>query len=617
MLRTIDDLRAIREEALFLHRDWKRRSWTSDLIARNEWSTLWDDLTTEASEALVENIYTEALEDKAASAATLIPQVIVAPSPGTRSDRAEMTAQRKRRAFLSYAYRSNLAQLMVRWYLDWYQHGAAYGLPWCDFNATPRYPYYMRLDPRQAYPMAHDSKGNLTAVLFSRVRRWEDLRQEYGTEHPTINRIEGARASRHVPPPVQVEEIWYFDTEHWAVAAYDDDIPEFAGQFRYVTPIRQQRLRTGPQADWLIPPEDHRLDGCPAVEARRETPDGEYRGALDVMMPNLRVAHNLMARILEDTEQHIYAPVVMQNIENPEDYGPGAILLGTGDGDAKVTFARPPVNFEGLQHIQQSLDAARNVGRYPQQRRGDFGASIASAKGVTAVMGAYNTELAWAQRDVAYLIQRINGRCANFDEKWCPGSKQLDGFDEGEVFTDRYDPATLFRGDYRNMVTFGGSLGLDQQQHILMLASMKNMEGMARRTFMAKSGLVDNALREERDMALEQISDAFFAFALQQANQGNVDPLQKIAARIDDDSTTVRAAVMDTIAEVYAVPAGGQAGPQGGSPMDLVRMARSLSAGGVPGSAEGMPAIPSGLERMLPPNLARIGTEMMPGGTAA
>jgi hypothetical protein len=51
--------------------------------------------------------------------------------------------------------------------------------------------------------------------------------------------------------------------------------------------------------------------------------------------------------------------------------------------------------------------------------------------------------------------------------------------------------------------------------------------------------------------------------------------------------------------------------------MDLVRMARSLSAGGVPGSAEGMPAIPSGLERMLPPNLARIGTEMMPGGTAA
>jgi len=68
MLRGIDELRSLREEALFDHRDWKRRSWTSDLIARNEWSTVWDDLSTEASEALVENVYVEALEDKAASA---------------------------------------------------------------------------------------------------------------------------------------------------------------------------------------------------------------------------------------------------------------------------------------------------------------------------------------------------------------------------------------------------------------------------------------------------------------------------------------------------------------------------------------------------------------------
>jgi len=622
MLRGIDELKAVREEALFEHRDWKRRSWTSDLIARNEWSTVWDDLSVEASEALVENIYTEALEDKAASAASLTPQIIVAPSPGTRSDRAEMAAQRKRRVFLSYGYRSNVNQLMVRWYLDWYQHGAAYAFPWCDWHTKPRLPFFMRLDPRQAYPLAHDSRNNLTAVLFSRLRGWDDIVQEYGEDHPTLLRLQSARERRLQPEPTQVEEIWYFDTDSWAVALYDNAIPDFASQFRYVSPLRTSSLRQGPEADWLVEPEKHRLEGCPVVEARRDSPDGEYRGALDVMIPNLRVAHNLMARILEDAEQHIYAPVVMSNIENPEDYGPGATLYGTGEGQARVEYARPPVNFEGLQQIQLSLDAARNVGRYPQQRRGDFGASIASAKGVTAVMGAYNTELAWSQRDIAFLLQRVNGRTANFDEVWCPGSKQIDGFDEGEVFNDRYDPGTVFRGDYRNFVTFGGGLGLDMQQFLLMLASMKNMEGMARRTFMAKSGLVDNPLREERDIALEQISDAFFAFALQQANTGNVDPLQKIAARIDDDKTTVRAAVMETIAEVYAVPTGaGAAGGAGGSPMDIVRMARSMSSGGVPGLAAGQPQQPpsigAGLGRMLPPSMTRAATEMMPGGTAA
>ena len=622
MLRGIDELRSLREEALFDHRDWKRRSWTSDLIARNEWSTVWDDLSTEASEALVENVYVEALEDKAASAASLMPQIIVAPSPGTRSDRAEMAAQRKRRVFLSYGFRSNLNQLMVRWYLDWYQHGAAYALPWCDWHSSPRLPYFIRLDPRQAYPLAHDSKGNLTSVLFCRLRSWADLREEYGEDHPAIISILNGRGRRHLRPPEQMEEIWYFDNTSWAVAVYDDELPDFAGQYRFVSPIRNRVLSQGTQAEWLMPPEDHGLEICPVVEARRHTPDGEYRGALDVMIPNLRVAHNLMARILEDAEQHIYAPVVISNVENPEDYGPGATLYGTGEGEARVEYARPPVNFEGLQQIQLSLDAARNVGRYPQQRQGDFGASIASAKGVTAVMGAFNTELAWAQRDIAYLIQRINANTANFDEVWCPGSKQIDGFDEGEVFTDRYDASTIFRGDYRNFVTFGGGLGLDQQQFLLMLASMKNMEGMARRTFMAKSGLVDNPLREERDIALEQITDAFFAFALQQANQGNVDPLQKIAARIDDDKATVRGAVMETIQEVYAVPAGAGAagGGGGGSPMDIVRMARSMSSGGVPGLAAGQPTPPSvgaGLQRMLPPELTRVASETRPGATAA
>lgn len=76
----VDTLAELREWATLHHRDWKRRSWTTDLIARNEWSVVWDDLTVAQEEPLVENIFLEALEDKAAQAASLMPRILVSPA---------------------------------------------------------------------------------------------------------------------------------------------------------------------------------------------------------------------------------------------------------------------------------------------------------------------------------------------------------------------------------------------------------------------------------------------------------------------------------------------------------------------------------------------------------
>jgi hypothetical protein len=85
----------------------------------------------------------------------------------------------------------------------------------------------------------------------------------------------------------------------------------------------------------------------------------------------------------------------------------------------------------------------------------------------------------------------------------------------------------------------------------------------------------------------------------------------------------VRVAVFDTIKELFGATPTGAAGGQpggmgaGGPQMDMVEMARSLSSGGVPGSAAGQPQMTSALQRLLPPQMASTAGEIMPGGTAA
>jgi hypothetical protein len=603
----------MRDWAVRQHRDWKVRSRTSDLMVAGKWSVIWPDLTISEMDPLVENLYVEALEDKAAAAGGITPFIEVAPTRGTRGDRAEKDAQLRRRVFISMMRNSAIEEKQVAWLFDWFQHGAEYAVPWVDWGAAERHPYLIRMDPRHAFPLAHNSKDELSNVLFIKYRRLADLKQD-AVAGPAVAWLAAKWEAMGRTQPDTLEEIWYMDERQWGLA-YCATIDSAIG-WRYVTPTNTS---TGSrEVVWAVEPHDHSLSGCPAIEKARRTPDGEYRGALDPMIPNLKVAHNLMARLMEDVERQIYAPDIIENVENPEDYGAGALLIGTGQG-VKFLSTRKPVNFEALQHIGQQLTSARNVAAFPQQRSGEFDASIASAKAVTAVMGGYGVQQAWSQRDVALFYRRALGRLAEFDEAWCGGTrKEITGWDEGEMFTDKYDPATFWKGDYRCEIGFH-NVGMDEQQHLTRLAVAKNMGGLSRRSFMRKSGLVDNPLTEETEIALETISDAMLAFAFRQADQGNLDPAIKLAERIDSDKQTVRQASLDTIREMFAVPEGAAAGQGGipgqGNPGAAISQMRSLGQGGIPGQAAELPQIPPGLLAMLPSGPRTAMAEQAPGSS--
>ena len=610
------DLIEARTWALNVHSDWKRRMKTSDLIAGGHWSTVWPDLTGAPSDPLVENVYIEALEDKANSAAGVVPALFVAPSTGTRADRGETQAQEKRKVFVSYMQRSREEKLRIKWFLDWFQHGAAYSMPWADWASAGRFPFFIRHDPRFAYPLAHDTLGRLTSIFFSKQRRVIDLEQEWGYDHPALVELKRFRASNDIDENEDVEELWFADNDKWGVGIYHSQRHDMG--FRYRDPTLMPNVDG--HVYFLAPPEPHRMMHCPVVESKRETFDGEYRGPLEVMTPQIQVAHNIMARILEDMELQLGAPVILDNIENWEEFGAYAHLRGDGQGPANVEYARPPSNFEATQQVQLQIESARQAGKYPQQRGGEPGASISSAKGTNVLMGAFNSELAVAQMDMANFYQDTLAGTAEFDVQWCNREKKVIGFDQGEDYNITYVPGELFRNDdYRVMVSYGGGAGLDRQQHLIQLALMRNSGAMSTRTFMQQSGLIDNVLQEERDQALDVVSQGFFAFAMQQAQAGNVQPIQDFVNRIDDDDETTRAAIMETIKTMFAQPAPTPGGGGGGSPADALLEARSLEQGGIPGQAAGLPAPPAvgeGLQRALPGSAGRLANQIAPGGNA-
>ena len=626
MPTTIKDIRQAREWGLQIHKDWKAQIAVNDAVAEDKWNIIWDDDVTEASDPLVENVYSGSLEDKVGAASAIMPRLFVHPTRGTRVDRGERNAQTKRRVMDAYWKRSRQRRLMRKGYSDWFHAGAAYTVPWTlwfnrDGSVIPpaeRLPYALRLDPRQAYPLSHNSIGDVTSIFFSRQRRLQDLLQEYGADHPTLSEMQLHRSKNRMSSADFIEEMWWYDETHWGVALVDSMVPsEWNGSSLLPTEVYSMAQAV---AEWVVQPTAHMLTACPVTEFKREThKDHLYRGALEDVIPTLKVAQNFMARMLEDLNQNIFAPVVLDNIENDEEWGPGAILRGTGEGKANVVRDRPPVNFEAQRTVSELVATAHRQAAWPVQRSGDPDASIVSAKGVVALAGTFNSELATAQGDFEEGLMRTNSMLANLDEKHCPGKKQVDGIDSGQSFSETYDPVKLYNGDYRNVVTYGDGTGLDEQQRLVRLAMVKNLDGMANRTFMEKTGAVEDPLQEEREIMIEKLNGLFTDVLLpQQIQSGDIKSLKDFVEKIDDDSMTVRAAVLDTIREAMAPqPQQGLPGAGGppGAPPDALLAERSLDNGGIPGNAAGLPPqVGPGLQNALPPGVARQVAQVSPGG---
>lgn len=594
----------------------------ADEVAAGRWQIMWPDLSVDASEPLVENLYSQTLKDKTMTAGAVPLQLFTPPTRGTRKDEGEKNAQKRKRVGHSYWDRSNLRKNRQRFYRDWLHLGVMCGDPWATgfsgLNQRPakeRFVYFEVANPRHLYPLGWDSRGRLTAGMLIRQRRVADLEADWGFDHPSLMSAKIRHAQVRATHLVWLEEIWYFDSTQWAVAIGDSGLP-LSHQGQMFAPADGFGSVI---VDWIVPPSEHGLGSCPLKAMARVTHNDSPRGALMDMVPALRIAQNFMARTLDDLNASVYAPVVLDNIENPEEYGLGAVLVGNGLGKAFIDRDRPPVNFEAMQTVERILDGARRDAFEPAQRSGEAGASIVSGKGTMALMGTFNAELAAAQGDAEMIVADLTSASAAFDEKWCAGSKEINviDFQKMMISDETYDPEKLFKGDHRFNCSYGDRTGLDEQQHLTRAAMVRNLEGMALRTFMEKSGMVPDPLAEETEMGIEKLIKLFTDVILPQTIQaGDKEALVKFIDLIDADDKTMREAVYETIRGVQLTAAeGGPTDPMSpGGRTDIMKMVRSMSAGGIPGSAEGQPA--SQLPGQLPGPIRRLAAQGAPGGTA-
>lgn len=608
------DLQYLRSTAVSAFAPWKQEIMLCDKVERGEWSILWPDQTVESSDPLIENIYAEALEDKTITAGAVLPMLLTQPTRGTRKDAGEKNAAKRRRAGLSYWDRSNAKKNIKRFLRDWLHTGMMAGSPWASgfsgtvLPANERFAYFEPVDPRSIYPLGWDSRGRLTSAIVMRQKRIADLEADWGRTHPALV----AAKVRHAMKGWQLrwlEEVWFVDSTQWAVAICDSQLPETAQGtvFTSATPQGSQVI------DWLVEPSLHMLGRCPLQAQTRVTVNDVPRGALLDIIPGLKLAQNFMARILDDLQASIYAPVVLDNIQNPHEYGLGAVLVGTGQGKAFIDRDRPPVNFEAQQSVNSIMEAARRQAMEPQQRSGEPGASIVSSKGTIALMGTFNAELAAGQGDAEDLLADLTSVTAAFDEVHCPGLKEVWVLDaNGKLEEETYNPAELFKGDYRFRVTYGDRAGLDENQYITRVAMVRNLEGMSQRSFMEKTGMVHDVLDEETEMAIAKMVTHVTDLVLpQQIQSGDMTPFVKLWEKIDTDQKSVREAAFEMLKE-SSIAAADQQGPadptspQGRA--DILRLVRSMEAGGIPGQAAGQP--PS----QLPADVSRMAANVAPGG---
>ncbi len=537
---TLATLQDRRHHALVSNQNSKQRMTRETNILRNKWHAVWPDLSVTESEPSVENIFLEAAEDKAATAASIPPNFDVPPRRGTRADGAEKNAQLSRRVFVTMTQNSRLDALSVGFYSDWFVYGLIGAIAWKDWLDPKGRPFIEAVEPRHLYPLSWTPKGELGEGLVIRRRRFADLVRDYGPNNPGLLDVSGRGQIEN-----WYEEIWWADGSQWAIAVGHESGVS-SGDFSYRSP--NMTGYNNMAVAWLREPSLHLMNGCPIIALKAFSSDREIHGKLDGMLPPLKMAHGLNLETWMNVKRNIHAPVMLQNIDNPEDYGPDAHLYGIpGPDNAVIAYPRPPVDFAAFAQVAEQLTAARNAGHYPQQRGGEPGASIASGQAVTQLQGGFNSQQSWAQNDMARFYTDCFSRLASLDESWTRGEVEIDGFDAGEAYDDNYTPSEFWKGDHRVHVSFH-ALGVDSHTNLLNMGAAHRLGWLPSREAMQRSGLVANPLAAERDITLEKGVKTFEEFMIPALIQaGQIEPVLDYWDMVDSDKETPRSAMVKVL----------------------------------------------------------------------
>ncbi|HUW10638.1 MAG TPA: hypothetical protein VM537_12985, partial [Anaerolineae bacterium] len=545
------------------HSEHKARIDTVTNVVTGDWYVEWPDLSQTPEAPAVANLVELGVNHWTAVGGAILPSVRV-PMNKTADRRKEKPAARKRERRIKEIWdASNASELAALLWGDYAGTGSAVGAAWVNFeekDPAKRNPYLLRFDPRHCYVMK-DNLGAITELHVARKISSMELKAMYPDWAEMFSRSDD-----------EAVEEWFWYT---------------ADRVQYMLVDVSKDGRKGMRNVTLVD-EEWDLGFVPAWEAVRPSFDGQRRGVFDQSIHILRTMQRLMLMTIMSTEEHAFPAIATYDAVNPEDFGPGGIVqLRSSEG--RIDRLGPTAHFDVKDLIARLGEEAGKASVYPQQLSGDPGASIVSARGINASMGALDARLALAHKQFEVLFSKVSGFLLALDETFCDADKTIVGDSRDKNKAEKYRPSEDVAGMWAAIATYGIGAGSDPA-NVEVRLSMHLANGLlSRETARQQLPFLEDPDSESVYILREQMQDSLVQGILAMAQGG--DPTMAAVAlkllRSDDVSLDD---VVDQLVTALTAPPEPQPGAGGGGgALEAMQGAESLARGGIPGQASQAP----------------------------
>lgn len=545
------------------HAEEKTRVQTVTNVANGNWHVEWPDLAQTPEVPSVANLIEMGIGHWASIGGAVLPSIRVPVNASENRTQAKRGARKRERRIREIFDQSNISMQAALFWGDYAGTGMAIGGVWANFeepNPAKRNPYIVRYDPRHTY-VVKDNIGDVVEMLVARkIDRGELLAMFRGTKYEKY--FDKAREN-------DLEEWFWYDKKQFMHAVVDNST-EGRKARRYV----------------VLAQEENKLGFVPAREVTRPTFDGQRRGVFDQTIHLLRTMHRLMVMTIWSTEENAFPAVATYDVANPQDFGPGAILQ-LRSAESRVERVGPSSHFDVKDLIARiGEDAARNA-VYPQQLSGDPGASITSARGIQASMGALDARLAVAHKGFEDFFGSLAGMVLAFDETYCNGEKTIMGDGRDMNPAESFLPERDINGAWKALATYGIGAGSDPNNIEVRLQMHQASGLLSRETARQHLPYLEDPDAEPVHLMREAMSDAIIAGVLAMAQQGDPSIAAKAYELLDKDDLDFDS-VMSELIKIVAPDQPQQTGGEGA--LGALQGAESLARGGIPGNAAQAPA---------------------------
>ncbi|MFC5799131.1 hypothetical protein [Streptomyces formicae] len=372
-------------------------------------------------------------------------------APGiVSSERQKKRVAKKTKIAYSYVTDSKLKRHMPTG-ADWYlTYGALPFIVEPDFEAgKPR----IRLDnPMKSY-VEYDLAGNVRS--YTKV--WRERARQLAAKFP-----EHAESILGKSSP--------YDRQSSGDAELE--LVKFCDKNNYV-------LYMPERSNLVLMTTANKFGKVPVAVAEKPKWDDQERGQFDdVVWPML--ARNRMAMLgLQATQQTVRAPLAIppdvQKIPMGDD---SVIRTNSPEKIRRVGTDIPQAAWQ--QEAMLAAEVQRGT-RTPASATGDVDASIITGRGVDALNGGYDIQIATGQLMIGFALEQALELAFEMDEKfWPEAKKSIQGTIQGTPFEETYSPAKDIKGDYTVSVSYGFASGMNPNQALVFLLQLRGDQLVSR-----------------------------------------------------------------------------------------------------------------------------------------